>query len=84
MQYSAVIDTREREISSRYLSEEERVLIADLDCQGLRVRAIAAVLGRSPSTVSRELRRNRDSGGQYRPFMAQRLAVGRSGPARAG
>jgi transposase, IS30 family len=31
-----------------------------------------------PSTVSRELRRNREpSGGQYRPFAAQRLAVER-------
>jgi transposase, IS30 family len=40
--------------------------------------AIAALLGRSPSAVSRELRRNRDPGsGQYRPFAAERLAAGR-------
>jgi len=42
------------------------------------VRAIAAELGRSPATISRELRRNRDpDSGPYRPFTAQRLAVGR-------
>lgn len=42
------------------------------------MRAIATELGRSPATVSRELRRNLDMGsGQYRPFAAQRLAGGR-------
>jgi hypothetical protein len=42
------------------------------------VRAIAAELGRSPATVSRELRRNLDPGSaQYRPFTAQRLAARR-------
>jgi IS30 family transposase len=60
------------------LSEDERVTIADLRRHGHTVRAIAAEVGRSPSTVSRELRRNRDPGsGQYRPFTAQRLAVDR-------
>jgi IS30 family transposase len=79
-----VINTRKREISPRYLSEDERVRIADLERQGLGVRAIAAGLGRSPATISRELRRNRDpDSGQYRPFTAQRLAVGqRARPGR--
>jgi IS30 family transposase len=79
-----VINTRQREISPRYLSEDERVRIADLERQGLGVRAIAAGLGRSPATISRELRRNRDpDSGQYRPFTAQRLAVGqRARPGR--
>ena len=44
--------------SSRYLSLLERQRIATLHRDGLGVRAIAARLGRSPSTVSRELRRN--------------------------
>ena len=53
-------------------------MIADLHRQGRGVRAIAAELGRSPATISRELRGNRDPGsGQYRPFTAQRLAAGR-------
>jgi IS30 family transposase len=42
------------------------------------VWVIAAELGRSPATVSRELRGNRDLGsGVYRPFTAQWLAAGR-------
>jgi IS30 family transposase len=84
LHYPAVINTRQREISPRYLSEDERVRIADLERQGLGVRAIAAGLGRSPATISRELRRNRDpDSGQYRPFTAQRLAVGqRARPGR--
>jgi IS30 family transposase len=67
-----------REISPRYLSEDERVRVADLRRSGLTVRGIAEALGRSPSTISRELRRNRDPDrGQYRPFTAQRLAEAR-------
>ena len=49
-----------REVSSRFLSEDERVAIADLHRRGLGVRAIAAEVGRSPATISRELRRNLD------------------------
>src|SRR5665811_2339729 len=44
--------------SGRYLSLEERLQIADLRLGGAGVRAIAAEIGRSPATVSRELRRN--------------------------
>jgi transposase, IS30 family len=74
-----------REISPRYLSEDERVQIADLRRAGAGVRAIAERLGRSPSTISRELRRNRDpGGGQYRPFTAHKLAAQRRARPRAG
>jgi transposase, IS30 family len=44
--------------SNRYLSLLERQRIATLHCQGLAIREIARRLDRSPSTVSRELRRN--------------------------
>lgn len=78
LHYSSVIQTRKTEISPRYLSGDERVRIADLHRAGHTVRFIAAELDRSPSTVSRELRRNRDpASGQYRPFTAQRLAADR-------
>lgn len=74
-----------REISPRYLSEDEQVQIADLRRAGGGVRAIAERLGRSPSTISRELRRNRDPGsGQYRPFTAHKLAAQRRARPRAG
>jgi transposase, IS30 family len=76
--YPPVTGARKAEISPRYLSEDERVCIADLRRAGLGVRAIAGQLGRSPSTISRELRRNcSPGGGSYRPFAAQRLAAGR-------
>ena len=45
-------------ISGRYLSFQEREEIAMLKAQGTGVREIARRLGRSPSTISRELRRN--------------------------
>lgn len=62
-------------ISARFLSPQERIEIADLHRAGLGVRAIAAELGRSPSTVSRELRRNGRKDGQYRPFEAHHKAA---------
>jgi len=85
LHYPPVISARKREISSRYLSEDERVRIADLRRQRLGVRAIAEELGRHPSTISRELRRNvEEPGGQYRPFAAERLAAARRRRTRAG
>jgi IS30 family transposase len=76
---------RAGQISERYLSEQERVRIADLRQAGDGVRAIAVQTGRSPSTISRELRRNRDPGsGKYRPFTAQKLAVRRRARPRPG
>src|SRR5207245_10239475 len=45
-------------LSGRYLSFVEREEIAVLNAAGCGVRAIARRLGRSPSTISRELRRN--------------------------
>ena len=65
-----------REISSRYLSQDERIEIADLRHAGLSIRQIAEQLGRAPSTISRELRRNATASG-YRPFEAHRRATTR-------
>ena len=45
-------------LSGRYLSFREREEIAILTAQGFGVRQIGRRLGRHPSTVSRELRRN--------------------------
>ena len=47
-----------RPLSGRYLSFVEREEIAVLHAGGCGVREIARQLGRSPSTISRELRRN--------------------------
>ena len=77
--------TRKREISTRFLSEDERVRIADLRRAGEGVRAIARELGRDPATVSRELRRNLDpKSSAYHPHTAQRLAEQRRARPRTG
>jgi IS30 family transposase len=59
-----------RQVSSRYLSQDERIEIADLRQSGLSMRAIASRLKRAPSTISRELRRNSAASRGYRPFDA--------------
>lgn len=54
------------------LSLEDRCSIALLHSQGRSIRQIAAALGRSPSTVSRELKRNAvEVAAGYRPSYAQ-------------
>jgi transposase len=70
--------------SGRYLSLEERLRLADLHLAGATVQAMAVELGRSPSTVSRELRRNGPVAGtkpgkyakpgKYLPYAAQKRA----------
>ena len=71
------INTSERVRHPRYLSVSERELIADLLRDGATMRQIASELGRSPSTISRELRRNRDDVGRYRPHAAEQFAADR-------
>jgi IS30 family transposase len=61
-------------LSGRYLSFAEREEIALLNAKGVGVRQTARQLGRAPSTVSRELRRNAATRGgklEYRPSVAQ-------------
>jgi IS30 family transposase len=61
-------------LSGRYLSFDEREVLALLRAQGYGVRACARQLGRAPSTISRELRRNaatRSGGFAYRATTAQ-------------
>lgn len=67
----------EKVLSVRFVSLAEREQIADLRRAGLSVRAVAARLGRSPSTVSREIRRNVGADGRYAPFSAHRAAASR-------
>lgn len=61
-------------LAGRYLSFAEREEIAILRAQGAGVREIARAVGRSPSTISRELRRNaatRYGRLEYRASVAQ-------------
>ncbi|WP_435191377.1 IS30 family transposase [Streptomyces sp. bgisy126] len=66
---------------SRYLREADRIHIADRLREKASMRQIAEELGRSPSTISREVRRNRrampNGGWYYRPHTAQAQADAR-------
>jgi IS30 family transposase len=67
----------EQIIHSRYLSLIEREQLRDYRRSGLSIRSIAEAMGRSPSTISRELRRNTVSERGYMPHTAHRLSVER-------
>ena len=76
LEYAPVIATRSRpDLSGRFLSQDERIRIADLRRDGLSIRQVASQLGRAASTVSRELRRHAREDGSYRPFEAHRQAL---------
>jgi IS30 family transposase len=70
----------------RYLSRFERERIATLRGRGLGVRHIARLLGRSPATISRELRRNMlpHDGGVYDADLAHARARERARRERTG
>ena len=59
------------------LSLEERCKIAELHQAGHSLRQIAAALDRSPSSVSRELKRNRGAQVGYKAVYAQEQAAAR-------
>ena len=80
--YPPVKITEAKPRSPRYLSEQERIQIADLLAANTSVRGIAAQMGRAPSTISREIRRNRDSDDHYRPHHAEQAARRRAGKPR--
>lgn len=66
-----------------HLTEDERYQMDELRREGLGPTAIAAALGRSPSTISRELRRNVGERG-WRPRQAHGKARGRLSERGAG
>jgi IS30 family transposase len=59
-----------------HLTQEERYQIHNLKRQGIHLSQIASELGRSTSTISRELRRNASTRG-YQPALAQESATAR-------
>ncbi|MBI4822926.1 MAG: helix-turn-helix domain-containing protein, partial [Nitrospirae bacterium] len=54
----------------KQLNLEERVRITELKARGFSLRAIAEALGRSPSTIAREVGRN--SSPSYMLYMSHR------------
>jgi transposase, IS30 family len=67
--------------SYQQLQPEDRMTLASLRQQNFSLRAIARVLGRAPSTISREIDRNA-SQGRYASVVAQRTCAHRRHLAR--
>ncbi|WP_144029453.1 helix-turn-helix domain-containing protein, partial [Caballeronia sordidicola] len=70
-----------RKTSYRQLQPEERLTIASLHLQGMSMRTIARILGRSAGTISRELMRNSSPVG-YASLPAAALCTARRHIAR--
>jgi IS30 family transposase len=64
----------ETPISGRYLSQDDRIEIADGLERGDQVKAIAARIGKSHQSVYREIARNRKPDGRYQPWYAHNQA----------
>ncbi|MGW6728623.1 IS30 family transposase [Nocardia sp. NPDC055029] len=71
------LDRVEKVIHPRYLGLIEREQVSDLRRAGWTIRDIATEMGRSASTISRELRRNTVSERGYLPHSAHREPVAR-------
>ena len=59
------------------LDLDERIEISRLHADGISRHAIGRMMGRSASTISRELRRNSLPKGGYKPASADRIALSR-------
>jgi IS30 family transposase len=66
----------------RQITSGERYAIAALRRRGLSLRVIARDLRRAPSTISREVRRNRSADGSYSAFKACHRSRGRRSRSR--
>ena len=62
----------------RHMNAEERETLSLGLAHGYSLRTMATVLGRAPSTLSRESARNATRGRPYRACMAHTLATGRA------
>ncbi len=60
----------DKPISSRYLTQDDRIEIADGLAVGEPVKSIAVRIGKSYQTVYREIARNRKPDGRYQPWYA--------------
>jgi IS30 family transposase len=62
-------------ISPRFLSHDDRIVIADGLQAGIGVKEIAASIGKSFQTVYREIKRNSRTEGCYQPWWAHNQAL---------
>ncbi|MEV3927496.1 IS30 family transposase [Actinomadura coerulea] len=62
-------------VSSRFLTQDDRIAIADGLHAGLDVKEIAVSIGKSFQTVYREIKRGSKPEGRYEPFWAHNQAL---------
>lgn len=67
----------ETPISSRYLTQDDRIEIADGLAAGEPIKVIAARIGKSYQSLYREIARNRKPDGRYQPWYAHGQAYQR-------
>src|SRR5215813_1620697 len=67
----------DKPISSRYLTQDDRIEIADGLAAGEPVKVIAERIGKTFQTVYREIARNRKPDGTYQPWYAHAQAYQR-------
>jgi IS30 family transposase/molybdenum-dependent DNA-binding transcriptional regulator ModE len=72
---TVTIEHLEQSIDPRYLAQQEREMIADMLRAGKSIRTIGRQLGRSASSISREIQRNSHPRLGYQPHGAQRAAT---------
>src|SRR5680860_586743 len=72
----------DKPISSRYLTQDDRIEIADGLAAGEPVKSIAARIAKSYQSVYREIARNRKPDGRYQPWYAHAQAHESRGRAR--
>ena len=82
--YYPPVHAEPKPILSALSVRRRAILIGDLVAAGHTQRSVAAQLRRHSSTISREVRRNISSAGNYRPFGAHRKAVTRRPRRRLG
>jgi transposase, IS30 family len=70
-----VITNEPRPISARFLTQDDRIVIADGLRAGLSVKQIGGQIGKSFQTVYREVRGNCKPDGSYQPWWAHNQAV---------
>lgn len=64
----------EKPISRRFISQDDRIEIADGLARGEPVKSIASRIGKSYQSVYREIARNRKEDGRYNPWFAHNQA----------
>jgi transposase, IS30 family len=62
-------------VSPRFLTQDDRIAIADGLQAGTGVKQIAASIGKSFQTIYREIERNSKPGGCYQPWWAHNQAL---------